>query len=89
VHWLHLSEACGHGWTIRHLHTLAEDMLHGVLPDRPSRHEDVLAFGNDVGVSPLGFSSTMEDMKALLHNDRSEQFSHRTASLFRTSAIRS
>jgi hypothetical protein len=45
-------------------------MLHGVLPDRPSRHEDVLAFyGDDIAVSPLGFSSTIKDMKAPLHND--------------------
>ena len=51
-------------------YTLAEDMLHGVLPDRPSRHEDVLAFyGDDIAVSPLWFSSTIKDMKAPLHND--------------------
>jgi len=37
--------------------------------DRPTRRDDVLAFyGDDVSVPPLAFSSTIKDMKALLHN---------------------
>jgi hypothetical protein len=40
-----------------------------VFRDRPSRRNDVLAFyGQDAAVPPLAFSSTIKDMKALLHN---------------------
>jgi hypothetical protein len=40
-----------------------------VFRDRPTRHEDVLAFFRDnAAVPPLAFSSTIKDMKALLHN---------------------
>jgi len=40
-----------------------------VFRDRPMRHEDVLAFFRDnAAVPPLAFSSTIKDMKALLHN---------------------
>ncbi|MFO1153869.1 MAG: hypothetical protein U1E42_09445 [Rhodospirillales bacterium] len=40
-----------------------------VFRDRPSRREDVLAFyGDGTAVPPLAFSTTMKDMKALLHN---------------------
>jgi hypothetical protein len=40
-----------------------------VFRDRPSRREDVLAFyGDGAKVPPLGFSNTIRDMKALLHN---------------------
>jgi hypothetical protein len=40
-----------------------------VFRDRPSRHEDVLAFyGDGAAVPPLTFSTTIKDMKALLHN---------------------
>ena len=40
-----------------------------VFLDRPTRRDDVLAFyGDDVAVPPLAFSSTIKDMKALLHN---------------------
>jgi len=40
-----------------------------VFRDRPTRRDDVLAFyGDSATVSPLGFSSTIKDMKALLHN---------------------
>jgi Domain of unknown function (DUF5659) len=40
-----------------------------VFRDRPTRHDDVLAFyGDGVAVPPLAFSSTIKDMKALLHN---------------------
>jgi hypothetical protein len=57
--------------------TLAEDMLLGVCRIGSIRHEDVLVFySNDVGVPllafsstiPLAFSSTIKDMKGLLHN---------------------
>jgi hypothetical protein len=35
----------------------------------PSRRDDVLAFSGDAAVVlPLAFSSTIKDMKALLHN---------------------
>jgi hypothetical protein len=40
-----------------------------VFRDRPTRRDDVLAFyGDDAAVPPLAFSSTIKDMKALLHN---------------------
>jgi len=40
-----------------------------VFRDSPTRRADVLAFyGNDGAVRPLAFSSTIKDMKALLHN---------------------
>jgi hypothetical protein len=40
-----------------------------VFRDRPTRRGDVLAFyGNDAVVPPLAFSSTIKDLKALLHN---------------------
>lgn len=40
-----------------------------VFRDRPTRRDDVLAFyRNGAGVAPLAFSSTIKDMKALLHN---------------------
>jgi Domain of unknown function (DUF5659) len=40
-----------------------------VFRDRATRAEDVMAFyGNRVAVPPLAFSSTIKDMKALLHN---------------------
>ena len=40
-----------------------------VFRDRPTRREDVLAFyGDGAAVPPLAFSSTIKDMKALLHN---------------------
>jgi hypothetical protein len=37
--------------------------------DRPSRRDDALAFyGDGAAVPPLAFSSTIKDMKGLLHN---------------------
>jgi hypothetical protein len=40
-----------------------------VFRDRPARRDDVLAFyGDSTAVPPLAFSSTIKDMKALLHN---------------------
>jgi hypothetical protein len=40
-----------------------------VFRDRATRAKDVMAFyGNGVAVPPLAFSSTIKDMKALLHN---------------------
>jgi hypothetical protein len=40
-----------------------------VFRDRALRREDVLAFyNNDAVVPPSAFSSTIKDMKALLHN---------------------
>jgi hypothetical protein len=40
-----------------------------VFQDRPRRRNDVLAFyGDGAAVPPLTFSSTIKDMKALLHN---------------------
>lgn len=40
-----------------------------VFHDRPARRDDVLTFyGDSVAVPPLAFSSTIKDMKALLHN---------------------
>ena len=40
-----------------------------VFRDRTSRRDDVLAFyGDGATVAPLAFSSTIKDMKALLHN---------------------
>jgi hypothetical protein len=40
-----------------------------VFRDRPTRREDVLAFyGDGTAVPPLAFSTTIKDMKALLHN---------------------
>jgi hypothetical protein len=40
-----------------------------VFRDRPTRRQDVLAFyGERAAVPPLAFSSTIKDMKALLHN---------------------
>ena len=40
-----------------------------VFRDRPTRREDVMAFYRDgAAVPPLTFSSTIKDMKALLHN---------------------
>lgn len=40
-----------------------------VFRDRPSRREDVLSFyGDGTTVPPLAFSTTIKDMKALLHN---------------------
>jgi Domain of unknown function (DUF5659) len=40
-----------------------------VFRERATRAKDVMAFyGNGVAVPPLGFSSTIKDMKALLHN---------------------
>jgi hypothetical protein len=40
-----------------------------VFRDRTSRRDDVIAFyGDDAMVTPLVFSSTIKDMKALLHN---------------------
>lgn len=40
-----------------------------VFRDQPKRREDVLAFyGQSAVVPPLAFSSTIKDMKALLHN---------------------
>jgi hypothetical protein len=40
-----------------------------VFRDRPSGCDDVLAFYGDAAVvPPLAFSSTIKDMKALLHN---------------------
>jgi len=40
-----------------------------VFRDRPARHEVVLAYyRDDAAVPALAFSSTIKDMKALLHN---------------------
>jgi hypothetical protein len=40
-----------------------------VFRDRSSRREDALSFyGNGATVPPLTFSTTIKDMKALLHN---------------------
>jgi hypothetical protein len=40
-----------------------------VFRDRSTRHKDVMAFyGDAAAVPPLAFSSTIKDMKALLHN---------------------
>lgn len=40
-----------------------------VFRDRPTRRDDVMAFyGDGATVRPLAFSSTIKDMKALLHN---------------------
>jgi hypothetical protein len=40
-----------------------------VFRDRPTRRGDVLAFyGDGAAVPPLTFSTTIKDMKALLHN---------------------
>ena len=40
-----------------------------VFKDQPARPADVIAFYGDSSiVSPLAFSSTVKDMKALLHN---------------------
>jgi hypothetical protein len=40
-----------------------------VFRDKTTRREDVLAFYGDVAtVTPLVFSATIKDMKALLHN---------------------
>ena len=40
-----------------------------VFHDRPSRRADVLSFyGDGAMVPPLAFSTTIKDMKALLHN---------------------
>ncbi len=40
-----------------------------VFQDRMTRRDDVLAFyGDSATVTPLAFSSTIKDMKALLHN---------------------
>ena len=40
-----------------------------VFEDRPGREADVLSFfGDQTTVHPLAFSSTIKDMKALLHN---------------------
>ncbi len=40
-----------------------------VFRDRPTRRDDVIAFyGERAVVPPLAFSSTIKDMKALLHN---------------------
>jgi hypothetical protein len=40
-----------------------------VFQDRQARHDDVMAFYSDgAAVQPLAFSSTIKDMKALLHN---------------------
>ena len=40
-----------------------------VFRDRPTRRGDVMAFyGDGAAVTPLAFSSTIKDMKALLHN---------------------
>jgi len=40
-----------------------------VFRDRPTRRDDVMAFyGERAAVPPLAFSSTIKDMKALLHN---------------------
>ena len=40
-----------------------------VFRDRPTRRKDGMAFyGDGAAVPPLAFSSTIKDMKALLHN---------------------
>jgi Domain of unknown function (DUF5659) len=40
-----------------------------VFRDCPARRDDVMAFyGERAAVAPLTFSSTIKDMKALLHN---------------------
>ena len=40
-----------------------------VFKDSPKRQADVLSFyGDNTTVRPLAFSSTIKDMKALLHN---------------------
>lgn len=40
-----------------------------VFRDQTTRRNDVLAFyGDSVTVTPLAFSATIKDMKALLHN---------------------
>jgi len=40
-----------------------------VFRDRSTRRKDVMAFyGDEAAVPPLAFSSTIKDMKALLHN---------------------
>ena len=40
-----------------------------VFRDRPTRRDDVMAFyGQGAAVQPMAFSSTIKDMKALLHN---------------------
>ena len=40
-----------------------------VFKDSPERQADVLSFyGDNTTVPPLAFSSTIKDMKALLHN---------------------
>ncbi len=42
-----------------------------VFKDQPARPADVIAFyGDATTVPPLAFSSTIKDMKALLHNAR-------------------
>jgi hypothetical protein len=48
-------------------YTLAEDTLHGVLPDSPKRRDDVMA-GFDAGavLRPLAFSINL--IKAVQHN---------------------
>jgi hypothetical protein len=39
-----------------------------IFRDRPTRRDDVLAFYKGAMVPPLAFSTTIKDMKALLHN---------------------
>jgi hypothetical protein len=40
-----------------------------VFRDRPRRRDDVIAFyGDSAAVPPLAFSTTIKDMKAMLHN---------------------
>lgn len=40
-----------------------------VFRDRPTRREEVLSFyGDRAMIPPLAFSTTIKDMKALLHN---------------------
>ena len=40
-----------------------------VFRDRPTRRDDVMAFyGDGAAVPPLAFSTTIKDMKAMLHN---------------------
>ena len=41
-----------------------------VFRERPTRRDDVMAFyGDGAAVTPLASSSTIKDMKALLHNE--------------------
>lgn len=56
------------GYELRDLRTEGPRKVF-VFTDRPARRADVLAFyGDEAAVQPLAFSTTIKDMKALLHN---------------------